>query len=147
MHVLAAMRVTLQDDGMLAGPLEGELVVLPLDDDELGDVGLCRREPQTFVGVDSHADITSVEVVELDVTPHVVLGHVRESLSRQGPWQEDHLVDMAARLTAEMLSVAQQFPVGTILDKDGRLLEAHIPLIDHGGRRSVCDPANGGGPW
>jgi hypothetical protein len=144
MHVLAAMRTTLQDDGTLAGSLEGELVVLPLADAERGDVGLCRTEPRTFVGVDSHADIASVRVIELDVTPHVVLGHVRESLARHGPWQEDHLIDTAARLTAEMLSVAQQFPVGTILDKDGRLLQAQVPLVDRGGRRPVCDPANGG---
>lgn len=148
MHVLAAMRTTLQDDRTLAGPLEGELVVLPLPDAERGDVGLWRREPRTFVGVDSHADITSVQVVELDVTPHVVMGHVRESLSRQGSWEEDDLVDTAARLTAEMVSVAQQFPVGTILDKDGRLLQAQIPLTGGVGRRPVCDPSRGdGGGW
>jgi hypothetical protein len=145
MHVLAAMRTTLDDDGTLTGPLEGELVVLPLFAAGRDDVGLYRRESRTFVGVDSHADISSVEVVELDVTPHVVMGHVRESLSRRGSWQEDHLVDTAARLTAEMLSVAQQFPVGTILQKDGPLLQAQIPVIDRGGRRPVCDPAHGGG--
>ncbi len=145
MHVLAAMRTTLEDDGTLTGPLEGELAVLPLSDAGRDDVGLYRREPRTFVGVDSHADISSVEVVELDVTPHVVMGHVRESLSRHGAWQEGDLVDAAARLTAEMLSVAQQFPVGTILDKDGPLLQAQIPLIDWGGRRPVCDPSVGGG--
>ncbi|HSJ44102.1 MAG TPA: hypothetical protein VK923_05395 [Euzebyales bacterium] len=148
MHVLAAMRTTLQDDGTLAGPLEGELVVLPAPDVEVGDLGLCRREPRTFVGVDSHADIAAVEVVELAVTPQVILGHVRESLARRCPWQEDRIVDTAARLTAEMLSIAQQFPVGTILDKQGRLLQAQIPLFDHGDRRPVCGSADdGGGPW
>ena len=145
MHVLAATRTTLRDDRTIGGPLEGELVVLPARDVEAGDVGLCRSEPRMFVGVDSHADISSVEVVKLDVTPHVVMGHVRDSLSRRGSWQEDHLVDTAARLTAEMLSVAQQFPVGTILQKDGPLLQAQIPVIDRGGRRPVCDPAHGGG--
>jgi hypothetical protein len=148
MHVLAAMRTTLRDDGTLAGPLEGELVVLPAPDVEIGDVGLCRRAPHAFVGVDSHADISTVEVIDLDVTPQVILGHVRESLERHCPWQEDRLVDTAARLTAEMLSVARQFPVGTVLDRKGRLLQAQIPLFERGGRRSVGGSAeDGGGPW
>lgn len=147
MHVLAAMSATVLDHGGTTGPLEGELVVLPWSDAALGDIGLFRTEPRSFVGVDSHADITSVQVVELDVTPQVVLGHVRESLARQGPWEEGRLVDVAARLAAEMLSVAQQFPAGTVLTRDGRLLQAQIPLIDHTGRPPVCDPDGGGRRW
>jgi len=148
MHVLAELTTTLRDDRKIGGPLEGELVVLPALDVEVGDVGLCRSEPRTFVGVDSHADISSVEVVDLDVTPQVILGHVRESLARHCPWPEDVVVDTAARLTAEMLSVARQFPIGTILDRDGRLLQAQVPLFDHRCRRPVCDHADGGArPW
>jgi hypothetical protein len=55
-------------------------------------------------------------------------------------------VDTAARLTAEMLSVARQFPIGTFLDLEGRLLQAQVPLFDHPCRRPVCDPADGGRP-
>ena len=139
MHVLAAMSATVLDHGGTTGPLEGELVVLPWSDAALGDIGLFRTEPRSFVGVDSHADIMSVQVVELDVTPQVVLGHVRESLARQGPWEEGRLVDVAARLAAEMLSVAQQFPAGTVLTRDGRLLLAQIPLMDRTGWPPVCD--------
>lgn len=147
MHVLAAIDTTGPDDedGAAAAPLSGEMVVLPLEDAGHGDSGLHRAAPRSFVGLDSHADVTSVEVIELDVTPHVVMGHVRESLTRQGAWREDHLVDAAARLTAEMLSVAAQFPVGTILEKDGRLLRALVPIRQHG-RRPVCDHPDRGRP-
>lgn len=148
MRVLAAMRTNERDDRTIGGPLEGELVVLPAADAEVGDVGLCRSEPRTFVGVDSHADISSAEVVDLDVTPQVILGHVRESLARHCPWPEELVVDRAARLTAEMLSVARQFPIGTILDRDGQLLQAQVPLFDRVCRGPVCDPADDGGrPW
>lgn len=145
MHVLAAIDTTGPDDDGDAAPLSGEMVVLPLEGTGHGDVGLRRAAPRSFVGLDSHADVTSVEVVELDVTPHVVMGHVRESLTRQGAWPEDHLVDTAARLTAEMLSVAEQFPVGTIIEKDGRLLQALVPIRAHG-RRPACDRPDHGRP-
>jgi hypothetical protein len=145
-HVRGATRTTQRDDRTIGWPQEGELVVLPARDVEAGDVGLCRSEPRMFVGVDSHADISSAEVVDLDVTPQVILGHVRESLARNRPWPEDVVVDTAARLTAEMLSVARQFPIGTFLDLEGRLLQAQVPLFDHPCRRPVCDPADGGRP-
>lgn len=147
MHVLAALCSTVDDEGAPARPLDGEMVVLPATGTGEDDVGLHRREPRGFVGLDSHGDVRSAEVVEIDVTPHVVMAHVRESLARDRTWDEDALVDAAAQLTAEMLSVAQQFPIGTVLDRDGRLLRAHIPLTGRDGRRPVCDPADGwGGP-
>lgn len=142
MHVLVVIANPPPHDSVAGRPLEGEIAVLPLPGPAVSDGGLLRADPQVFVGVDSHADVTSVEVVDLDVSPHVVMGHVQESLARGSAVDDDDLIDAAARLTAEMLSVAQEFPVGTILDREGCVLHAYVPLRDRHARRRVCDPAD-----
>lgn len=143
-HVLIAV-APVADSRAAGDPLDGELVVLPLPDVDLGDVGLFRENPRTFVGIDSQANITTVEVVELDVSPHDAMAHVVESLARHGPWGDQVLTSTAAQLTAEMLSVARQFPVGTVMVKDGPVLHAHVPVVSDG-RRPVCDPGRERGP-
>lgn len=153
MHVLVAAEPLANERGAPDG-LVGELVVLALPDVDLGDIGLdvrdiglFREHPNAFVGLDSHADVATVEVIDLDVSPHVTMGHVVESLARRGPWDDDRLTATAAQLTAEMLNIARQFPVGTIMRMEGQLLHAHIPFaLRAGGRRPVCDPERGGQP-
>ncbi|CAN5833562.1 hypothetical protein BH23ACT10_BH23ACT10_26980 [soil metagenome] len=127
--------------------LDSELVVLPLADLDIGDVGLFRAQPCAFVGVASHADITTAQVIDMDLSPHIVLDQVRESLAFSGPWRDGTLTDTAARLTAEALSIAAQFPLWTIVVKDGPVLHAWIPCADTGGRRRpVCEPGLGPQP-
>lgn len=146
MHVLVASR-RLANECRTDGALDGELAVLPVPDLDLCDVGLFRTHPSSFVGVESQADVTVVEVVDLDVSPPVAMGHVRESLARCGPWSDGALTATAAQLTAEMLSIAQQFPVGTIMVKDGPVLHVHVPVAHRvDGRRPVCDPERGSRP-
>jgi hypothetical protein len=153
MQLLVAAEPPTDERGVGDG-LVGELVVLALPDVDLGgvgldvrDIGLFREHPNAFVGVDSHADVATVEVIDLDVSPHVTMSHVVESLARRGPSDDDLLTAAAAQLTAEMLNIARQFPVGTIMHMDGPLLHAHVPLARRaGGRRPVCDPERGGQP-
>jgi hypothetical protein len=121
-------------------PLDGELAVLAVTAAGVGDAGVFRERPRRFVGLDSHADACLVEVTELDVSPHVVMAHVQESAGSHGPRDEDRLVELSAQMTAEMLHVAQQFPIGTFLHRDGGVVHALVPLLDRPGRRSVCDP-------
>ena len=138
MHVLMAPVCTLHADGSLTDGRRGEMVVLPLAEPDAADHGAFGgdRRPH-FVGLDTHADIDEVEVVALDVGPHVVMGHVVESLGRVSQGEEDAVISDAARLTAEMLDVAEQFPVGTVLRREGERLRAQVPLTDWGGRRPV----------
>lgn len=146
MHVLVAAE-PMTGERPVVDVLDSELVVLPLPDLDIGDVCLFRAHPCSFVGVASHADITAAQVIELDISPHIAMDRVRESLASKGRWSEGTLTDTAARLTAEMLSIAAQFPLGTIVTKDGPVLHAYIPCADTaGGRRPVCEPGHGPQP-
>jgi hypothetical protein len=128
--------------------VDGELAVLPVPERPDGDLHL--DAPDGFVGVDSLDPTAIVMVSEMDVSPHVVMEYVRESLARHRPWSAAALRDMAARLAAEMFAIAQHFPAGSVLTVDGPSLTAHIPVcaapdlhlagLAHGGRRPVCDP-------
>ena len=148
MHVLMTPITGSARAATEGAPLDGELAVLPVAATDVGDVGVFRNRSRQFVGLDSHADACIVEVAELDVSPDVVLAHIQESAARHGPRDEHLLVALAAQMTAEMLHVAEQFPTGTILHRDGDLVRAIVPCPDSPGRRPVCSPGNGGhGPW
>jgi hypothetical protein len=143
MHVLMTPilgRTTAATEGV---PLDGELAVLPVRAAGVGDVGVFRDRPLHFVGLDSHADVRMVEVAELDVTPDVVLGHVQESAARDGP-RDARLLDA---VSAQMLHVAAQFPVGSMIRRDSDVVRVIVPIPHSPVRGPVCDPSGGGTPW
>lgn len=126
MRVLVVARARDENDGETWIDVEGELAVLSPPPDAHRD--LRSDTPGGFVGLDSFAAASIVAVAEMDVSPHVVMDYVRESLRRQRTWDASTLFDTAARLTAEMLDVARRFPVGTVLTVDRSSLTAHIPV-------------------
>lgn len=124
------------DDGGVWIDVDGELAVLPVP--QIPGGALPHDGPSGFVSLDSMDAASLVAVTDLDISPHVLIDYVHESLVRHRAWDAEALLDMAARLAAEMLDIARQFPVGTVLTVGGSSLTAHIPMRQPS-RPPVCD--------
>lgn len=124
MHVLVATRRTQgMDPGDYSGAMDGELVLLSTVERELGALAFDARQ-RHFVGLESHERTTTAEVIDLDVTADVIIGFVREALSRHNSRKADALAAGAHRLGTEMLELASHFAVGAVVEKRGELIIA-----------------------
>lgn len=130
MHVLVATRRTQgTDPDDCSGAMDGELVLLPIGQSDPGWTVTHHVRGRHFVGLESRERTTTAEVIDLDVTADVIIGYVREALSRHGSGNADALAAGAHRLGTEMLELASHFAVGTVVEKRGELIIART----HGG--------------
>jgi len=102
---------------------EGELVGLGLecDDGHVDDACGCRR---SMVGLDTRTAATTFEVVEVDITPDEFVTAHRESLLRGGwfirPDDANDLAEAAAKDADEIIRLAADFEIGSVLEKRGK---------------------------
>lgn len=125
MHVLVARRRTQgMDPDDYSGAMDGELVLLSVGDRDPRWTATQRTRGRHFLGLESRAPTTTAEIIDLDVTASVVIGYVREVLSRDRSRDADALTAAAHQLGTEMLELARHFAVGTVVEKRGELVIA-----------------------
>jgi hypothetical protein len=94
--------------------VEGELVnpFLPTCGSDLADPDGGCGCGRSFAGLNSQRATTTAEIREVDFTEADVLEAVRASLEQSG-WGSEHAPEVAQ----ELISVADHFPVGTVVER------------------------------
>lgn len=97
---------------------EGEFVCFPFecDGEQIDGTCGCKR---SFSGFSTHKSTTTAKVVEKGITEEQFVELYRHSQTAAGWVKYGDLDPTVAREAAELLRIADTFPVGTVVEKRG----------------------------